>query len=185
MTSKVQGPGALRGSQAIAHMRAMSFERLTGTPVPIECQDGSVETPRVGKLSADQVMALSAVIRDAVARMQRGALGRLAQQFAGKQIKVADFLQADGSLATVIDVMLDTLEPETIDQLMAVLADRDETWVHVNVGLPDYPAIVSAALEHNPPDLIASLFQRAVRQFTRPSGTASSASTESGSPPQG
>jgi hypothetical protein len=181
----------LRGSQAIARMRAVSFERLGGTEVPITCANGEIEVLRVGKLSADQVMALSAVIRDVVTRLQHGQLGRIAAQIGGAKGKkgedagarVESFLESDGSLATVIDVMLDTLEPQTIDQLMAILADADETWIHVNVGLPDWAGIIAAALEHNDPALIASLFQRAVRQFSRPSGIASSANTDNDSPP--
>jgi hypothetical protein len=173
----------LRGSKAIARMRAQSFERLAGTEVQIVCASGDVRAFRVGKLSADQVMALSAVIRDVVTRLQHGQLGQIAVQFAGKKEGIGEFLKSDGSLAMVIDVMLDTMEPQTIDQLMAILLDADETWVHVNVGLPDWMGILAGAVEHNDPALIASLFQRAVRQFTRPSGTASSASIEPVSPP--
>lgn len=179
-----------RGSRALAVIRSTTLERMQGKRIPIVGRDGQTTTVTVGKLSLDQLYGVGCVLGDAVARLRGEAFTQVVNSAVrmGGLVNAAEtgairgFLDDQNSLTNVVDIALDVLGPDRLGQLFAILCEQDEDWTRQNVGLEDMAAIISAVLEHNPPELIQRLFAQAARRLSQPKSAASSTETASPSP---
>jgi hypothetical protein len=154
------------GSEIVDDVRSQTLERLSGTPVRIDCRDGTTATVHVGKLSIDQLVAI----------------GRLADR--ARQVLTADQIAEakeavsgateEAQVEAGFNVLLGLLDAETIAALFGILIDRPAQWCrNAPLGAVDMLNIVDAVLEHNSWAEVVAAFQRAARRLRASSAPSS------------
>jgi hypothetical protein len=182
----------------IAAVAEQTLERLSGTPVNVECRDGTTVTIHVGKLYIDQLIALSQFARRAwaafaatggdgvMAEMKAAAVdavldtGQSAKAKAAAKAKAKAAMDAalvNVSASRVIEAFLAMLTVEEVGTLMGVLCDRPGPWCERNLGIEDIANVCAAVAEHNDPAVIWAGFHRAARGLRISLGKSAAPST--------
>lgn len=182
----------------IAAVAEQTLERLSGTPVRVECRDGTTVTIHVGKLYIDQLIALSQFARRAwaafaatggdgvVAEMKTAAVSAAMDGGQTEEEKAEAKAAAKAAMETalvqvsasrVIEAFLAMLTVEEVGTLMGVLCDRPGAWCERNLGIEDIANVCAAVVEHNEPTVIWAGFHRAARGLRISLGKSAAPST--------
>jgi hypothetical protein len=165
------------GSEVVAAVRSQTLERLSGTPIRIECADGTTETVYVGKLSIDQLVAIGRLgdkVRQVLTADQlaeaksqiTGAMGDAPTEGDTEAKSAVERAREEAAVEAGFNVLLGLLDAETVAALFGILIDRPAQWCRdAPLGAVDLLNIADAVLEHNSWMEVVAAFRRAARRL--------------------
>lgn len=152
-------------SEVVADVAATSSERLKGKEITI---DG--ERLMIGKLGLNQWIGLTRVGAKFLARVDKETLSTLLAQ--GEALKANPAAGGGRDIASLIEKVLDVLEPELIAQLLGVMVDKPAKWVNEHFDLADFVNALTAVFEVNDPMRIWASFSQAAKRLPSPTSKA-------------